>query len=131
MTNLRSRDRSTAIRTKELAMKIRPLLTFALAAAAMVAFAQVASAQTGCGCQPAVSYVAPAAAVSVVPTTTYYAPAPTVTYYAPAPAVTVVPTTTYYAPAPVYYPAPVTVYRPGLFGWRARRAAYWGWAVPY
>ncbi|REK26383.1 MAG: hypothetical protein DWQ42_09175 [Planctomycetota bacterium] len=74
-----------------------------------LAFAGPARAQC---CQPVVTYYAPQ--------TTYYAPAatPYTTYYAPV--------TTYYAPQPVYY-APAV--RPGLFGWRWRRAwrqSVWG-----
>jgi hypothetical protein len=97
----------------------------------------------------------PAPTVTVAPTTTFYAPAPavvapTTTFYAPAPAIRTscfapAPVTTFYAPAPVttfHAPAPVTTFyapapvstvvvpvgRPGLFGWRWRRA--WRWGAP-
>ena len=123
---------------------------------------------------PTVTYYSSPPTTIAAPTVTYYAPAetivanpPTVTYYAPTtsapsfPAPNIVsepaPTVTYYSPtpvvgAPVVVPS-VTTYvaptRPGLFGWRARRAqrnAYqnnwngaspsqWDWAprapIPY
>lgn len=79
--------------------------------------------------------VAPATLATAPPTVTYYSPAPaaapiaaplpTVTYYPSVVTVPATPVTTYYAPAPQV--------RPGLFGWRARRAqrrAYWNWASP-
>jgi len=93
---------------------MRTLVSLSLLFVLSAAFSVQASAQC---CEPTVTYYAPA------PTVTYYAPAPTVTYYAPqttyyAPA----PTVTYYAPQTTYY-APTAVYaRPGLLGWRWRRA---------
>ena len=109
---------------------MKTLLAVALCGASMGVIASAAEAQ--CGCQPTVAYYAPAATTAYyAPTTTYYS-APVTTYYAPttayyAPATAYYPTTAYYAPTAAYYPT--TAYygggyvgRPGIFGWRYRRA---------
>ena len=91
-------------------MRFTPVVATTMALIAAVSACPQADAQVpGCGCRTTTAYAAPVPAVSVAPTTTYYAPAApaaTVTYYAPA-AATVVPATTYYAPTtPTMCPQP-------------------------
>jgi len=117
------------------AMKTLTIVTASL----LLSFAFINTADAQCACQAQTAYYAPTATTAYyapTATTAYYAPTATTAYYAPVArtAYYSAPVTAYYAPAPVTYATPVTSYyapvvRPGLFGWRARRAYWGGWPV--